>query len=642
MAKKKPSFDLPEPEIIAGGVSPDAAIEFWKWRAKLTDEEAKALGEEAKHRAFYVTGLAKHDLVQLVSDGIEEALKSGETLPQFKERIMAAIQTQGWHDYRIENIFRTNLQTAYAAGRYKKMQAVKASRPYWQYMAVMDKRVRPAHAMLHGRVYPADHEFWASHYPPNGFRCRCCVRTLSERQVHKMGLNVETEMPQAGVWTDPKTGMEYFVQFPGADKGFRNNPGKDWVESGLNLKKHGLENTAPPVPKKEPLTQKKLEADIASIDELIKAADDSQTVAGLEEKKAELQALLEKKKKQAEQKKLKNQNKKLEQQIGDFPVKTYSGIWQADVSTTDWFAKSGSISAKKAYFQGKLSFGNLTPEETAKFKGLLQDLEEFDAQGQQLYELQKKQKKVQESLLKLKNGGKEDPNPYSEARKDAALWAQTPEEADAALRELCGEVWRNASKAEKDAIYEYTRGSGGFNRPLRGHDGYWGNFKGVGKVDLNNEGRGAAIKHMTDLINRSSYDRDIWLQRGVETAEGVASFLGISVEELRTLPPKKLQELLKKDPKTEHAFTSCGSARGKGFKGYIFRIYCPKGTKMMYAEPFSHYGAGHKRTWDGKKPQVSFGYEDETIIQRGTTYRITKVEKVGNKLAFEMEVVAQI
>lgn len=235
MAKKKPSFDLPEPELIAEGVTPDAALEFWKWRAKLTDEEAKALGEEAKHRAFYVTGLARHDLVQLVSDGIEEALKSGETLPQFKERIMAAIQTQGWHDYRIENIFRTNLQTAYAAGRYKKMQAVKASRPYWQYMAVMDKRVRPAHAMLHGRVYPADHEFWASHYPPNGFRCRCCVRTLSERQVHKMGLNVETEMPQAGVWTDPKTGMEYFVQFPGADKGFRNNPGKDWVESGLNL-----------------------------------------------------------------------------------------------------------------------------------------------------------------------------------------------------------------------------------------------------------------------------------------------------------------------------------------------------------------------------------------------------------------------
>lgn len=641
MAKKKPEFDLPEPEIIAGGVPPDAAIEFWKWRAKLTDAEAKALGEEAKHRAFYVTGLAKHDLVQLVSDGLEEALKSGETLPQFKERIMAAIQTQGWHDYRIENIFRTNLQTAYAAGRYKKMQAVKASRPYWQYLAVMDKRVRPSHAILHEKVYPADHEFWTANYPPNGFRCRCCVRTLSERQVEKQGLTVETDMPQAGVWTDPKTGMEHFVHFPGADKGFRNNPGKDWVESGLDLKKHGLQNTAPPGPKKEPLTQKKLEADIAAIDTLIKTAGDKEAAAGLEAKKAELQALLDKKTAQAAKKKLNAQNKKLEQQIADFPVKTYSGIWQADVSTADWKAKSGGIPAKKAYFQNKLALGKLTPEDTEKFKGLLQDLAEFDAQGQKLHALHEKQKNIQQSLSQLKNGGKENSNPYSEERKAAAVWAQTAQEADSVLREKCGEVWRTASKAEKDAIHAYTQGSGGFNRPLRGHDGWWGNFKGVGKVDLNNEGRGAAIRHMTNLINRSRYDKDIWLQRGVETAQGAASFLGIPVEALKTWPLEKLQSLIGKEI-TEHAFTSCGSAKGKGFSGYIFRIYCPRGTKMMYAEPFSHFGDGAKRKWDGKKAQASFGYEDETIIQRGTTYKIMKVEKAGKKISFEIAVTNQI
>lgn len=230
--------NLPTPDIIAEGVTPDAALDFWRWRAKLTDDEAKTLGEGAKHRAFYVTGLARHDLVQLVSDGIEEALKNGETLAEFKKRIAVAIQAQGWHGYRVENIFRTNLQTAYSAGRYVKMQAVKDSRPYWQYIAIMDGRVRPYHAILHLLVYPADHEFWKTNYPPNGYRCRCGVRTLSERQVKKQNLSVEKDMPKAGVWTDPKTGMEYFVHFPGADKGFRNNPGKDWAESGLDLKKY--------------------------------------------------------------------------------------------------------------------------------------------------------------------------------------------------------------------------------------------------------------------------------------------------------------------------------------------------------------------------------------------------------------------
>lgn len=234
---------LAGPEIIAQGVQPDAAVEFWKQRAKLTDAEAKALGAEAKQRAFYVTGLAKHDLVQLVSDGLQSALENGETLADFKKRIAAAIAAQGWHDHRVENIFRTNMQTAYSAGRYKKMQAVKASRPYWQYLAILDKRVRPSHAILHELVYPADHEFWASNYPPNGFRCRCVVRTLSAKQVEKQGLTVQKAMPEPGVWTDPKTGMEYFVHFPGADKGFRNNPGADWVKSGLDLKKYPDLNT---------------------------------------------------------------------------------------------------------------------------------------------------------------------------------------------------------------------------------------------------------------------------------------------------------------------------------------------------------------------------------------------------------------
>jgi hypothetical protein len=58
-------------------------------------------------------------------------------------------------------------------------------------------------------------------------------------------------------------------------------------------------------------------------------------------------------------------------------------------------------------------------------------------------------------------------------------------------------------------------------------------------------------------------------------------------------------------------FVSCGSAKGQGFSGYILNIYCPKGTKMMYAEPFSHYGDGAKLNWNGISKQSSFGYEDE-------------------------------
>lgn len=227
---------LPGWEIIDEGVTPEAAIAWWKQRAKLTDAEARALTEGARQRAFYVTGLARRDLVQMVSDGIQAALENGETLDSFRERITDAIRAEGWHDRRVELIFRTNMQSAYAAGRWKKIQAVKASRPYLQYVARM-VRTRPSHAILHRLVYPVDHEFWKTNYPPNGFRCHCHVVTLSSRQVEKRGLTVQKEMPKSGVWKDPKTGYEYFVHFPGADKGFRGNPGMDWLD-GLDLKKY--------------------------------------------------------------------------------------------------------------------------------------------------------------------------------------------------------------------------------------------------------------------------------------------------------------------------------------------------------------------------------------------------------------------
>lgn len=234
---------LPDAHVLARPVAPDAAIAFWQQRAKLTDAEAKALGAGAKHRTFYVTGLAERDMVQSVSDGIQAALKNGETLADFKKRIASVIQNEGWHSHRVENIFRTNMQSAYAAGRYAKMQAVKASRPYWRYFTIEDKRRRPSHAVLHGMVYPADHEFWGQHYPPNGFRCRCGVQSLSARQVKKMGLEVQHNMPGDMQYTDPVTNMEYHVARPGADDGFRNNAGKDWLAGLLDTCAQGLEDS---------------------------------------------------------------------------------------------------------------------------------------------------------------------------------------------------------------------------------------------------------------------------------------------------------------------------------------------------------------------------------------------------------------
>jgi hypothetical protein len=160
---------------------------------------------------------------------------------------------------------------------------------------------------------------------------------------------------------------------------------------------------------------------------------------------------------------------------------------------------------------------------------------------------------------------------------------------------------------------------------------------------LGNEGKATAIANMTKIIDRSKYDFDIWLQRGLSSSDGAAAFLGISESNLRHWSQAEFHKNLvdKHIERIDRGFVSCGSAKGKGFSGYIFNIYCPKGTKMMYAEPFSNYGNGGKLSWDGKSKQTSFGYEDETIIQRGTTFRVIKVEKKGANIYFDVEVVRQ-
>ena len=61
---------------------------------------------------------------------------------------------------------------------------------------------------------------------------------------------------------------------------------------------------------------------------------------------------------------------------------------------------------------------------------------------------------------------------------------------------------------------------------------------------------------------------------------------------------------------------------------------------MIYAEPFSHYGGSKNEVWDGKSKD-DLHYELETVIQRKTTFRITKIEKKSGKTYVDMEVVAQ-
>lgn len=333
-----------------------------------------------------------------------------------------------------------------------------------------------------------------------------------------------------------------------------------------------------------------------------------------------------------------------QQYIDKIAQKQYNNIWKNPVTAADYSTKQSAIQAKKDYFNQQLASN---PADKAKWQALLNDLDDFETQGKKYAALQAAKNQAQSQLAQLasKKGSQTAfaQDSYSQSRKDAAYWFKGNEKAsaDAVLRPESGAVWQAGSSDERQAAWKYTSGSGSFNRPLRGYDGNWHNFKGVGNVSLDNEGSGSAIKHLTDLIDRSQYNFDIWLNRGIETSSGAASFLKIPETVLTGASQSDLNNLLVGKVVKDEAFVSCGSAKGTGFSGYIFNVYAPKGTKMLYAEPFSAFGQGHGQNWDGLSGQTSFGGEFETIIQRGTEFRITKVDKQGSNIFFDIEVVNQ-
>ena len=190
---------------------------------------------------------------------------------------------------------------------------------------------------------------------------------------------------------------------------------------------------------------------------------------------------------------------------------------------------------------------------------------------------------------------------------------------------------------ERKAAYQYTAGSGKFNRPLSGFADGWdpSDYKGIGKVDLDHEGAGKMIHDLTDLISNSSYDFDIWLQRGC-TPPAISGPFGCG--DLETMSENDLQKLVGRTS-VIYGFVSTSACKGDGFNDkVIMNIFAPRGTKMMYCEPFSHYGFGNKKAWDGLKKQKNFGGEIEVLLQRGGSYTITKIERKGGRIYMDLEI----
>lgn len=216
-------------EIEIKAIKPEKALEYWQTKRPLTKKERQALETEARSRALTISGLTRQKQLEAIHKALAKALDEGLSLAEFKKEIKPTIEKQGWSSWKSENIFRTNLASAYSAGAWAEIKATQDAFPYLEYIAVDDDRTRPSHAVMSGLIYPVDHEFWRRNYPPNGFGCRCTTAPVSKWRAEQAGVKIETEMPRGMEYKGPN-GYPIPVAAPGADKGFVGNVGIDWLK----------------------------------------------------------------------------------------------------------------------------------------------------------------------------------------------------------------------------------------------------------------------------------------------------------------------------------------------------------------------------------------------------------------------------
>lgn len=207
--------------------------------------------EEHAH-AFTVAKTSGFDVLADIQDVLKSGLNEGKSRHQLALELEEAMVKKGWWGIkeltdpisgkkrdvqlgsprRINTIVDANLRTARAAGQWERIQRRMETHPYLIYELGPSVNHRDEHVRWRGFIAHASDPFWRSHFPPNGWGCKCRVRQISKRQAATLVednnyIDYRTQsIPEQETieWINKRTGEIERVP-KGIDPGWNSNPG---------------------------------------------------------------------------------------------------------------------------------------------------------------------------------------------------------------------------------------------------------------------------------------------------------------------------------------------------------------------------------------------------------------------------------
>ena len=231
-------------------LTPQEAVDYLQGRGQLAQTfNWQDVWQEEHATQFTVSRLANLDILEVMRDGITQSVNGDLSRRDWMKNTQALLEQAGWwgkkevldpatdetvtttfDPARLKLIFDTNTRMAYSAGLWQRIERSKKTHPYIRYITKRDERVRLTHRAWDNLTLPVDHPFWQTHFPPNGWRCRCRATSISQAEYDKglspLGETLNKAAPEVKYrdWVNKRTGVVERVPV-GIDPGFGYNPG---------------------------------------------------------------------------------------------------------------------------------------------------------------------------------------------------------------------------------------------------------------------------------------------------------------------------------------------------------------------------------------------------------------------------------